>query len=554
MGTFITSLYLLAAMITSWLCVLSFRRRDKVAGAYLFVWTLMALVYIVGILVSSNPLTPLSIIDVCSALRIASIAFMPVVMLAFALDRAESGHLTKSALFKAAYVIPVCSLMLLISPWRSLFFSSAPELLPYGLYNTRVVQGPWFMVHTLSCSLLSVVTGVVLVSYWRRSTGFYQRRAALLLIGYVLPTLAMVLTSFGPTNIPKVDYAVLVSPATAACWYVALQRYRLLDVSSIARRHAVELMRDAVIALDPERRITDLNPSALELLRVSRASDALGMPLAGVFSGDALALESVFEVAGAGVTLELEAAAGKRVFDASYTELDAGRQQQVGGILVLRDSTEKARLIEELDAYARTVAHDLKNPLSGLRGYLELIEEDVEELEAAHETLEVVHRAQGITEKMVEIVHELLLMAHMRSGTDLELVELDTASIVGQVKLRLGAQLEGVALEEPEHWPSVMGVAPWVEEVWANYVSNAIKYGGEPPVVTLGVDELEGVARFWVQDNGAGMTAEQAATVFDEFTRLEQHQGVTGHGVGLAVVQRVVERLGGRVGVESVPG
>ena len=83
-----------------------------------------------------------------------------------------------------------------------------------------------------------------------------------------------------------------------------------------------------------------------------------------------------------------------------------------------------------------------------------------------------------------------------------------------------------------------------------------MKYGGRPPRIELGSSKGdEGMVRFWIQDNGAGLTAEQQRELFTPFTRLSQVR-LEGHGLGLSIVQRIVERLGGQVGVESdgVPG
>ena len=90
--------------------------------------------------------------------------------------------------------------------------------------------------------------------------------------------------------------------------------------------------------------------------------------------------------------------------------------------------------------------------------------------------------------------------------------------------------------------------------MWANYLSNAIKYGGPSPRVELGATEqADGKVRFWVRDNGPGIPAEKQAGLFRSFTRLDQARA-KGHGLGLSIVQRIVEKLGGQVGVESEVG
>ena len=71
----------------------------------------------------------------------------------------------------------------------------------------------------------------------------------------------------------------------------------------------------------------------------------------------------------------------------------------------------------------------------------------------------------------------------------------------------------------PETWPVAMGHGPWVEEVWVNYIGNALKYGGQSPRVELGgTTQSDGSIRFWVRDNGPGLTPEAQARLFIPFT------------------------------------
>lgn len=156
-----------------------------------------------------------------------------------------------------------------------------------------------------------------------------------------------------------------------------------------------------------------------------------------------------------------------------------------------------------------------------------------------------------------EAVLELLLMAGMRR-TEVEQYPLNMARIVGEARQRLSYMIEEREAELilPADWPVAVGHAPWVEEVWANYLSNGLKYGGQPPRLHLGATaDSDGMVRFWVRDNGPGLTPEQQTHLFAEFTRLNQIK-TEGHGLGLSIARRIVEKLGGQVGVESegIPG
>ena len=106
----------------------------------------------------------------------------------------------------------------------------------------------------------------------------------------------------------------------------------------------------------------------------------------------------------------------------------------------------------------------------------------------------------------------------------------------------------------PTDWPTAVGHAPWIEEVWANYISNGIKYGGHPPYLELGSTlQPDHMIRFWIRDNGSGISPNDMKRLFVPFERLKPKK-IEGFGLGLSVVERIIKRLGGSVGVESQPG
>ena len=205
---------------------------------------------------------------------------------------------------------------------------------------------------------------------------------------------------------------------------------------------------------------------------------------------------------------------------------------------------------QELEAFAHTVAHDLKTPLTTLIGFLELMALDDAELS---ETLrELLGNSVIAAHKMHDIVDELLLLASVRNE-QVKAMPVDMDYVVEQALTRLTYMIDEYQAEVTvqETWPTVLGYAPWLEEVWVNYLTNGLKYGGNPPQLELGAEALTGgMVRFWVRDNGQGLTAEAQSSLFTEFTRLDMVRA-RGHGLGLSIVRRILERLGGQVGVNS---
>jgi signal transduction histidine kinase len=208
----------------------------------------------------------------------------------------------------------------------------------------------------------------------------------------------------------------------------------------------------------------------------------------------------------------------------------------------------------ELDAFAHTVAHDIKSPLNLMVGYARLLETEHRSFsdQELEEYLKTISRAG---QRMADIIDELLLLASARQE-DVETGPLDMAAIVASAQDRLSHEIQEhqVEISMPAEWPVATGYGPWVEEVWVNYLSNGIKYGGEPPRLSLGATrQPDGTVRFWIRDNGPGIAPEDQARLFIPFSQLNQVR-VNGHGLGLSIVRRIVERLDGKVGVASQVG
>jgi two-component system sensor histidine kinase/response regulator len=149
----------------------------------------------------------------------------------------------------------------------------------------------------------------------------------------------------------------------------------------------------------------------------------------------------------------------------------------------------------------------------------------------------------------------LLMLSAVRKA-EVKMTPLDLASTVDEAQQRLAHMIEKHQVEiiVSNNWPAVLGHGPWVEEVWVNYLSNAIKYGGQPPRIELGATvRPDGTVCLWVRDNGPGIPPEAQTRLFTPFTRLDQIRA-DGHGLGLSIVRRIVEKLGGQVGVESKVG
>ncbi len=207
----------------------------------------------------------------------------------------------------------------------------------------------------------------------------------------------------------------------------------------------------------------------------------------------------------------------------------------------------------ELQAFAHTVAHDLKNPVGVILTASQLLKRDymAKHNDYPDSTLALV---ESSAKRMQEIIKGLLTLAglsHQRPIYE----PLPMQSIVDDTLFHLNTMVrekQATVTTEGE-LATAYGHPGWVGEVWYNYISNALKYGGTPPKVVIGSERKGDRICFWVKDNGPGLSEGEIAQLFVPFTRLHTNRA-EGHGLGLSIVQRIIGNLEGQTGVESTPG
>lgn len=208
---------------------------------------------------------------------------------------------------------------------------------------------------------------------------------------------------------------------------------------------------------------------------------------------------------------------------------------------------------QELDAFAYTIAHDLNAPLALIQGYAGLIDQ-LDVPEPGHDYLQ---KITATSNRMAEMIDQLLMLAKLRD-VETTAVSVDLYPLILAAKARFEDKIiqNQVQITIQQEWPSVLGQPAWIEEVLANLIGNAIKYIGsenEAPAITVRSEEWKDQTRIVVEDNGLGIAAKDQETLFDMFTRYHKEEA-SGTGLGLPIVERIVVKLGGTVGVDSVEG
>ena len=217
----------------------------------------------------------------------------------------------------------------------------------------------------------------------------------------------------------------------------------------------------------------------------------------------------------------------------------------------VRERTAELQAVnKELESFAYSVSHDLRAPLRAVDGYSRLLEEEhAARLDA--EGLRLLGVVRRSATRMGRLIDDLLAFSRF-SRQALERQELDMAALVRGVVAELSPQYPAVRVELGE-LPGARGDRALLSQVWANLVGNALKYSAksEAPRVHISGKANGAEIEYLVADNGAGFDMRYAEKLFTVFQRLHREDEFPGTGVGLAIVQRIVARHGGRVWAEG---
>jgi signal transduction histidine kinase len=206
---------------------------------------------------------------------------------------------------------------------------------------------------------------------------------------------------------------------------------------------------------------------------------------------------------------------------------------------------------QELDDFAHTVAHDMKGSLHVMMSYCQYLGVSAQDI-PLQQLQDSVGKISKSGEKLNQIIDELLLLSSV-SRESVPQKPVDMLSLVAEAIGRLETIIvrRKAEIKLPDQFPPALGYGPWVEEILYNYLSNAIKYGGTPPVVRFGgTVRNDGYVDFWVEDNGLGLTPEEQAGIFD-YGRPRKETTEESYGLGLSIVKRIAEKLNGQVTVKS---
>ena len=350
----------------------------------------------------------------------------------------------------------------------------------------------------------------------------------------------------------KVEHQLLLQ-AIASQAAIAVENARLYTDMEREQQKLAAILKgaaDAIMMFDADTCLSMLNPTAEKLF--TDHATKLGLPLARDCGYDILiqSLEEAFN-SETPISRELSWPDG-RVFTALFTPIAEG-----GCVVVLNDVTHFKRLEKVKNEFIATASHDLRNPITSIRGYSQLIQHAGP---LSDNQLDFVQRIQHASAHMTELVENMLDLAKMDLDAEPEHDTLNMIQLLWEIADEFQPQAEAkrqlLTVEKTEDSSKVRGNALQLRQALRNLVGNAIKYTTHGGAITLSAANTTDMVYVLVQDTGYGIPASDLPHVFDRFYRVRNngHDQIEGNGLGLAIVKSTALRHGGDVTVESKQG
>ena len=341
---------------------------------------------------------------------------------------------------------------------------------------------------------------------------------------------------------------------------------RSLELQQLAHTSQEERARLAGVLRSMQDAVLVVNEQAEPLLTNQAYVQAFGSPEAQVVAHDAeehpLAPEATPQARAArGETFTLEftlpTAETRRFFEATGSPLRDEEGHLVGGVLVLRDITERSvhRLQDEFIALA---GHELRGPLTTIKGHLQITLKRLQDQPAGSPVRQDTERMLTQVRRMERLITDLLDVGRLQRGTfQVHLEPLQLEPLVAEVVATAqGLTAQHITLEVTDGPFPLQGDAVRLEQVLQNLLTNAITYAPASPTIAVRLCRVGQEAELQVQDAGPGIAAADLPHLFSRYYQVE-HQGptrATGLGLGLYITKEIVTRHGGQISVTSAEG
>lgn len=341
---------------------------------------------------------------------------------------------------------------------------------------------------------------------------------------------------------------------------VALLKDRINNLENEnSRNHAIlNSMVEGVVLVDKDTRIISLNPTAENIFNLTQ-DNALGRLFLEAFPNNDIA-EVIAQVLKQGEFISKELTLVwpvQKVFQVNASPLFESKVIN-GCLLVIHDISEIRRLETMRRDFVANVSHELKTPLTSIKGFVEtLLEGAWEDKENSINFLKIINNH---ADRLNTLINDLLDLSHIESKEIvLNKEKFSLANLVNEVMLGFKSQGKKKAIQLTSDLPENLEIfadKSKIEQVLTNLINNAIKYNKEKGFVRVYAEQLAEKTKIVIEDSGSGIPVRDISRIFERFYRVDKARSreLGGTGLGLSIVKHIIELHGGTVGVESTEG
>ena len=331
---------------------------------------------------------------------------------------------------------------------------------------------------------------------------------------------------------------------------------RQIGERASGNRAIFSAMRDGLLVVDAERRITLLNAALQELFALK--DDPLGASFLETLR-DANVEEAISETFRRREPVQREIVIANRQLQINSVPMGKDNGDIVGAVVLFHDITELKRADEMRRDFVANVSHELRTPLSILRGYIETMRDDPKMPRA--ECARILEVMEQHSKRLGLLANDLLTLAQLESGTSSpQLNDVDfgqfLAGLVRDWKRKFMAKNLKVAIDLPADFSIVRADEALLREIFDNLLDNAVKYSSKHGEIHLGAQRRGSEIVLSISDQGTGISQEDLPRIFERFYRADKARSgeLGGTGLGLSIVKHIAQLHGGRVEAESELG
>ncbi len=415
----------ISALLAIGLAWFLWKRRNSQGAIYLMVFEVSCAIWAVGDAFGDAS------IDVMMKMHWAGISYIgitisAIMFLLFAFAYTNLTRLLTPKTIAILMVIPVLTnIIAFTNQYHHLLWSSL--VIPEGTNLCIFYYGPWFWVNVIyEYSALTIGIFVLLIGAFKVFSN-YKIQLWLLVAGTLLPFFASITYIFKVTPFKGIDPTSIAFIISGAVIAISLYWLRMFNIMPIARKQAIDNLNDGMIILDSENRVVEANPAFCKILKMT-IRDIIGKQVDIVLLEIGVKICQFSSENDFNLEFSLGAESNQTSYEIKCHKLNDKNQRLIGRILTLADITtkkmildsisdsnnrrkieiiEKEKLILDLDAYARSVAHDLKNPICSVVGFSELAKVSLLE-NKRDEALEMIGVIQNQSEKIVKRIIQKL--------------------------------------------------------------------------------------------------------------------------------------------------